>query len=179
MRNSDRLMSLINDLLDLSSIEASDKINKTAIDTKELTGRVMEKLHRTIQEKQHEISTVFDVPIVLGDLLRVEQVLTNLLDNACKYTPTGGKIAVSWEYEQMGRIVALRVSDNGPGIPTEHHDRLFERFYRVDKGRSREMGGTGLGLSIVKHIMQQHGGTVRVQSASRVGTTFICTFPDN
>ena len=179
MRNSDRLMSLINDLLDLSSIEASDKIIKTAIDTKELTERVIEKLHSTIQDKQHEISTVFDVPVVLGDLLRVEQVLTNLLDNACKYTPTGGKIAVSWEYEQMGRIVALRVSDNGPGIPTEHHDRLFERFYRVDKGRSREMGGTGLGLSIVKHIMQQHGGNVRVQSASRVGTTFICTFPDN
>ena len=178
MRNSDRLMSLINDLLDLSSIEASDEINKSLIDTKELTERVIEKLHGAIQEKQHEIATVFDVPVVTGDLLRIEQVLTNLLDNACKYTPAGGKIGVSWEYEKEGRVVTLRVADNGPGIPPEHHDRLFERFYRVDKGRSREMGGTGLGLSIVKHIMQQHGGNVRVQSALRAGTSFVCTFPE-
>ena len=178
LRNSQRLMSLIDDLLDLSSIEASDQLNKAAIDTKELTERVVEKLHRTIQEKGHDVRPSFAAPLVHGDLLRVEQVLTNLLDNACKYTPAHGEIDIIWAPEPAGQGVTLSVTDDGPGIPAEHHDRLFERFYRVDKGRSREMGGTGLGLSIVKHIMQQHGGVVGVKSALRAGTTFSCTFPD-
>jgi two-component system phosphate regulon sensor histidine kinase PhoR len=89
--------------------------------------------------------------------------------------PAAGKIQVRWE--SSGRQVLLRVSDNGPGIPAEHQSRLFERFYRIDKARSRELGGTGLGLAIVKHIMQGHGGSVYVASEPGKGTEFVCQFP--
>jgi two-component system phosphate regulon sensor histidine kinase PhoR len=83
---------------------------------------------------------------------------------------------VKWAAGEAGAVV-LKVSDTGPGISPEHHDRLFERFYRVDKGRSRDLGGTGLGLAIVKHIMQRHGGNVEVRSEMGAGSTFICRFP--
>ena len=105
----------------------------------------------------------------------MEQVLINLIDNAHKYTPEGGHVSVTWDRE--ANDVVLKVKDTGVGIPAEHHARLFERFYRVDKARSREQGGTGLGLSIVKHILQKHEGTVAVESAPRQGSTFICRFP--
>ena len=88
----------------------------------------------------------------------------------------GGKITVRWGRVGQGGA-APRVADNGPGIPPEHHSRLFERFYRVDQARSRELGGTGLGLAIVKHIMQRHGGSVWVSSAPGKGTEFTCEFP--
>ncbi len=112
---------------------------------------------------------------VWADPNRLEQVLINLIDNAHKYTPEGGHVVVTWE--RIGNEVVLKVKDTGVGIPTEYHSRLFERFYRVDKARSREQGGTGLGLSIVKHIIQKHEGTVSVQSSPREGSTFICHFP--
>ncbi|RYZ65456.1 MAG: PAS domain-containing sensor histidine kinase, partial [Proteobacteria bacterium] len=91
------------------------------------------------------------------------------------YTPEGSEINVTWDHE--GDAVVLKVKDNGAGIPPEHHARLFERFYRVDAGRSREQGGTGLGLAIVKHILLKHGGTIRVVSKPGQGSEFICTFP--
>jgi two-component system phosphate regulon sensor histidine kinase PhoR len=114
-------------------------------------------------------------PTVVADAQRIEQVLSNLLINAHKYTPPGSRITVLWE--PQGRDVLLKVRDTGPGIPVEHHSRLFERFYRVDKARAREQGGTGLGLAIVKHIMQRHEGSIWVESKPGEGAVFICRFP--
>jgi two-component system phosphate regulon sensor histidine kinase PhoR len=105
----------------------------------------------------------------------VEQILINLTDNAIKYTPEGGRVTVS--AERRGEQVQLIVEDTGPGIPEEHHVRLFERFYRVDSARSRELGGTGLGLSIVKHLALANGGDVRVESTVGKGSRFIVTLP--
>ena len=112
---------------------------------------------------------------MLADPNRLEQVLINLLDNAHKYTPERGRIDCQWERDR--NEVLLKVKDTGVGIPLEHQARLFERFYRVDKARSREQGGTGLGLSIVKHIVQKHGGSVSVESSPTEGSTFTCRFP--
>jgi two-component system phosphate regulon sensor histidine kinase PhoR len=113
---------------------------------------------------------------IYADPGRLEQVLVNLVDNAFKYTQEGGQVRVAWE-KGPGGGVRLRVADNGPGIPEESRARIFERFYRVDKARSREVGGTGLGLSIVKHIVQRHGGSVELRSAPGQGTEFLCDFP--
>ena len=103
------------------------------------------------------------------------QILSNLLDNAIKYTPAGGRIAVG--AEPRGRLWSYIVHDTGIGIPPEELPRLFERFYRVDKARSRELGGTGLGLSIVKHLVAAHNGTTRVESRPGEGSTFFFTLP--
>lgn len=142
-RNVDRLMTLIRDLLDLSSLESTDVLHKTPINTAEATSRVVGQLHGGIHAKNQTIVETIMAPVVLADSRRLDQVLTNLLENANKYTPVGGEIRVTWENDRGG--VLLRVSDNGPGIPPEHHARLFERFYRVDKARSRS-GRHRLGL---------------------------------
>jgi two-component system phosphate regulon sensor histidine kinase PhoR len=106
----------------------------------------------------------------------LEQILINLLDNAIKYTPEGGRVIVS-AIEKDSKDIQFSVEDNGIGIPKEDLSRIFERFYRVDKGRSKEMGGTGLGLSIVKHLVQAHGGRVWVESQPGKGSTFYFTLP--
>lgn len=176
-RNVDRLMLLIRDLLDLSTMDSStDHLIKEKISTEELTSRIVSQMQGTFQAKNQTVETSFGTSFVLADLKRVEQVVVNLLDNASKYSPPGGKIRILWEDEQGD--VLLRIEDTGPGIAAEHHDRLFERFYRVDKGRSRDTGGTGLGLAIVKHIMQRHGGAVWVQSEMGKGARFTCQFPN-
>ena len=105
----------------------------------------------------------------------VSQILSNLLDNAIKYTPPGGRITVG--AQAQGGWMELYVRDSGIGIPPEELPRLFERFYRVDKARSRELGGTGLGLSIVKHLVAAHSGSIRVESRLNEGSTFFFTLP--
>jgi two-component system phosphate regulon sensor histidine kinase PhoR len=110
---------------------------------------------------------------VQADRRALEHVLGNLLDNALKYCPAGSSVRIIAEREDDG--VRIAVSDNGPGIGPEHLPRLFERFYRVDPGRSRELGGTGLGLAIVKHLVEAMGGTVGVDSRPGSGTTFSFT----
>jgi two-component system phosphate regulon sensor histidine kinase PhoR len=184
-RNTDRLMSLINDLLDLSNLESSDPVQKSRVDTRELTDRVVHQMKGVFEKKKQSVTVQIKTPSVMADPRRIEQVLVNLLDNAHKYTPHSGEILVLWEFgdttletDGTKKKTLLNVIDSGPGIQAEHHPRLFERFYRVDKGRSREQGGTGLGLAIVKHIMQGHAGTVRVESHSGSGAHFICSFPD-
>jgi two-component system, OmpR family, phosphate regulon sensor histidine kinase PhoR len=174
--NVDRLLSLINDLLDLSSIESSLTIRKEYLDTGELTQRLTKQLEGTFARKNQQISTEIRAKRVAADLPKLEQVLTNLLDNASKYTPEGGKISVQWTATETSDVI-LKVSDTGPGIAPEHQSRLFERFYRVDRGRSRQLGGTGLGLAIVKHVMQLHGGAAWVESKLGQGSSFICWFP--
>jgi signal transduction histidine kinase len=102
-------------------------------------------------------------------------VATNLVDNAIKYTPQGGRVGVSLEVQ--GGEATFRVADNGLGIDPVNQERVFERFYRVDKARSRELGGTGLGLAIVKHVCLAHGGKVTLESALGEGSTFLVTIP--
>jgi two-component system phosphate regulon sensor histidine kinase PhoR len=111
-----------------------------------------------------------------ADLNRLDQVLTNLVDNAIKYGRASGSVRIGGKTLAAGRL-EIFVRDDGPGIPAEALDRVFERFYRVDKARSRDQGGTGLGLSIVKHIVQAHGGEVRVESELGKGATFFFTLP--
>ena len=176
VRNTGRLMNLINDLLDLSSLESTEVIHAAETDTQELTSRILSQMQNAFERKNQKATLQIDAPFVFADSKRIEQVLVNLIDNASKYTPAGGKIHVSWEQGKDHKVL-LKVKDTGPGIPLEHHARLFERFYRVDKARSREQGGTGLGLAIVKHILQRHGGTVSIESTVGQGATFICEFP--
>ena len=174
-RNSDRLMNLMNDLLDLSSLESDSIVQKDPLSTQDVTQRILKQLQGAFDAKKQTVETVFNSRTVIADASRLEQVLVNLLSNANKYTPAGGTIRVEWNAE--GSDTVLRVSDSGPGIPVEHHARLFERFYRVDKARSREQGGTGLGLAIVKHIMQRHEGAVWIESTTGEGSAFYCRFP--
>ena len=111
----------------------------------------------------------------MGDMQSLSQIVDNLLDNAIKYTPPGGRIVVS--LITINELIHLQVADTGIGIENLAQQRIFERFYRVDKARSRDLGGTGLGLSIVKNIAEQHGGTVQLESALGVGSTFTITLP--
>jgi two-component system phosphate regulon sensor histidine kinase PhoR len=177
-RNTERLMMLIEDLLDLSSLESNEgpEVAKNSVSTREISSRIIAQMEPRRAMKDQTFDTQYGSEYVQSDSRRLEQVLVNLIDNAIKYGPQGGVVQVIWEKSQ--KSVFLRVKDNGPGIPREYLPRLFERFFRVDKARSREMGGTGLGLAIVKHIMQRHGGSVQVKSDLGQGTEFICEFPD-
>ncbi|MGE5283702.1 MAG: sensor histidine kinase [Actinomycetota bacterium] len=112
---------------------------------------------------------------IRADLRKLSLAVSNLVDNALKYGSEGGRVTLSGRIE--GDTCHIEVADDGPGIPAEHLPRIFERFYRVDKGRSRELGGTGLGLSIAKHIVESHGGTIRVESRLGVGTRFTIRIP--
>ncbi len=174
-KNVDRLTELVGDMLTLSSLESGAAVKKENLRPNELTQDLIERMASLAAEKQIMIQLACEVETVSADVRKVEQVLTNLVGNAIKYIPNGGKIDVRWEEDD--KHVILRVIDNGPGIAEMHLKRLFERFYRIDKGRSRDVGGTGLGLSIVKHIMQSHGGSVQVKSDSGHGAEFICLFP--
>lgn len=177
-RDSDRLAKLIDDLLDLSKIE-SGKLKMVF-----LPCDILEVIKRTIkileaQAKGKSISVSLNVagslPKVVADETRISQVLLNLLDNAIKYTPEGGKVSISAFIKD--KFVYVDITDTGIGIPEKDLPRIFERFYRVDKARSRELGGTGLGLSIVKHIVQAHEGQVWVESKLGQGSTFSFTIP--
>lgn len=174
-RNSDRLMNLMNDLLDLSSLESDSIIQKDPLSTLDVSHRIVAQLQGAFSSKNQTVAIDCEAKTVFADMERLEQVLVNLLSNANKYTPAEGKILVDWLSD--GPDTLLKVTDTGPGIPVQHHARLFERFYRVDKARSREQGGTGLGLAIVKHIMQRHEGAVWVESVAGSGSAFYCRFP--
>ena len=142
--------------------------------------RVVDAVLGTLQVKAEPKSIALEkkLPVELrvsAERAAVEQILTNLVDNAIKYTPAGGRVAV--RAEARGGRVRLVVEDTGPGIPKEHHARLFERFYRVDDARSRDLGGTGLGLAIVKHLALANGGDVAVESDVGKGSRFIVALP--
>lgn len=175
-KESDRLSRLIGDLLDLSRLEA--KRNTQLIPTR--LQDVMDNVTTILQseaEKKAITLKIFIPPLlprVMGIEEQLNQVFINLIENAIKYTPEGGRVVVSAEADE--NWVTLRVVDNGVGIPPEDLDRIFERFYRVDKARSRQAGGTGLGLSIVKHIVKGHGGDIWVESKVGVGSLFTVKF---
>jgi len=177
-RNALRLQELVEDLLELSRIESKQfKPKSEPVNIVEQAEQVL-ALFREAGEKKHLTMSVVappEPPIAHADKRAVEQVLTNLIENAVKYCRESVSVTVRIaEREGMFRV---SVEDTGPGIDPKHLPRLFERFYRADKGRSREMGGTGLGLSIVKHLVETMGGNVSVESAPGRGTTFSFTLP--
>lgn len=177
-RNVDRLMHLVNDLLDISVLESGAEVRKTVVSTVEVSEQAI-RLTEGRHSKRHSIRLEAKLDRVLGDARRIEQVLVNLVENAMKYSPDGAEIRIVWEPGQGANAgdVVLRVCDTGSGVSEEHLPRLFERFYRVDAGRAREVGGTGLGLAIVKHIVLSHGGSIAVRSRAGEGAEFICRFP--
>lgn len=173
----DRLSNLINDLLDLAKLDAKPELNREQFDLGELLTEVHEGL---ILNNDHSPDLILDLPDanlpkVLANRGQIKQVVLNLLDNAFKYTPTDGQVRLS--ARRAGDWVKVAVADTGIGIPQEELGRIFERFYRVDKARSRAQGGTGLGLSIVKHIVEGHGGKVQVESELNQGSVFSFTVP--
>lgn len=176
-RQSERLSELVEDLLELSRLEAREMIfQRTEVPLALAVSRAAEGVRPKAEGKNQQLG--LHVPpelVALGDGRAIEQVLLNLLDNAVKYTPAGGRVDVDGAYEG-GRCV-VRVRDTGVGIEPKHLSRIFERFYRVDKGRSRDMGGTGLGLSIVKHLMGAMDGEVKVESQPNAGSTFVIFLP--
>jgi len=176
--HSFRLNNIVNDLLLLSKIESDRHVSDFKhIEIKQLIQKLPILFENIVKEKNLNlyIQIAEDLKMIKGSEKNIEQVILNLLDNAVKFTPSGGEIKICAENLPEG--VRLRVSDSGIGIPFEHLDRIFERFYRVDTARSREIGGTGLGLSIVKHIVQLYGGKVSVESRPGKGTEFQVIFP--
>ncbi|MEW6698304.1 MAG: two-component system histidine kinase PnpS [Bacillota bacterium] len=172
-----RLANIIDDLLKLSRLEdRRSKLNKQPVDMAEIISSTVKMFEVRAMDKGIELTTVLPgaMPPVPGDQGFLTQVLVNLVDNAIKYTLPGGKVGIEVIFSQADVTVA--VSDTGIGIPAESISRVFERFYRVDKARSRDMGGTGLGLSISKHIVEAHGGKIRVES-DQEGSTFSFTLP--
>ena len=176
--DSDRLARLVEDILDLSKIESGKfKMSLRPCKIKPLIERVVSGLAKQAKDKSIsiKIDVSKDLPLVYADEIRIAQVLLNLIDNAIKYNKEAGTVTIS--AKDKGKFVQIDISDTGIGIPEKDLPRLFERFYRVDKARSRELGGTGLGLSIVKHIVSAHNGEVYVQSVLSQGSTFSFTLP--
>ncbi len=177
-RNAERLQRLVEDLLDLSRIEARElRLALEPVDLAEFVPRALELLRERAAKKRITLSADVDrgVPPARLDRRATEQILTNLVENAIKYSPDGARVVVSAKV--TGGAIRIAVSDTGPGIAERHLPRLFERFYRVDTGRSRELGGTGLGLAIVKHLVEAQGGSVGVESVVGKGSTFRMSFP--
>jgi two-component system phosphate regulon sensor histidine kinase PhoR len=175
-KNTNRLINIVNDLLLLSSLEEKPTLELEDIDLSDFLENVIRIFDQRVKEKQ--LSLVIDVkedlPPIRADLFKLEQMLVNLLDNAVKYTDRG-EITVSIDVHD--KRVRIQVTDTGIGIPKEDIPRIFERFYVVDKSRSRKSGGTGLGLSIVKHIVLLHHGTIGIESAPGKGTSVTITLP--
>lgn len=177
-KQSDRLTFLIEDLLTISRLESGQIVlNLNEVRLRSEAARVLDDLRTRAGEKK--VSVVIEVPPRLtarADADRLQQVLSNLIENAIKYGRARGRVRIGGRARPDGKA-EVWVRDDGPGIPVEARDRVFERFYRVDRARSRDTGGTGLGLSIVKHIVQAHGGEVWLKSDLGEGTTFFFTLP--
>ena len=187
LKQSDRLNLIIEDLLELSKIESGRvSFKEEPLDIRNVIERTVSMIKPIADKKKHRLVSVVapTLPAMAGDEDRLVQVLTNLLDNAVKYTPENGTISVAAHLmpEPRGGVasspmIELTVADTGIGIPEQDRPRIFERFYRVDKARSREMGGTGLGLAIVKHIVEGHGGKVWVEANEPHGSRFVVRLP--
>lgn len=175
-RNTSRLTLIIEDLLTISRIESGKiKLNFVKIDLHLAVARTIEDFQPRSRKKGVQMTN--SVPgglLIWADVDRLNQVLSNLLDNAIKYGRNEGSVVVEAQSNSEGKI-EVSVRDDGPGIPPDAVGRIFERFYRVDKARSRDQGGTGLGLAIVKHIIHSHGGKVWVASQPGIGSTFFFT----
>jgi two-component system phosphate regulon sensor histidine kinase PhoR len=203
-KNVSRMNLLVSDLLDLAKLDAKELTdeNLKRVKVEEVVTTALQMVDDQAREK--EIILIRETENLPNELTacwekdRIIQALFNVLDNAVKYTPPGGQVRLSANRVQRSAFgvqrkediderrmtnnelvdfIEISVADTGIGIPKEHLSRIFERFYRVDKARSRELGGTGLGLSIVKHIIESHGGTIQVQSMLGQGSTFTIVLP--
>jgi len=177
LNETDRMTRLVKDLLLISSLEGKMVLNRSTFSLKAMINDVVSTMTLVANEKGHRLNfeAVAAIPDFYGDRDKLEQVLYNVISNAIKYTPNGGKISI-----KAGSLYSdffVEVSDNGIGIPEKDLDRIFERFYRVDKARSRELGGTGLGLSISKSIIDAHGGSIKVTSEKGKGTKVVIFLP--
>ena len=172
LRNCKRIGYLVDDLLHLSNLSAKIHIEKEWLSTKEITDTVLENY----KYPDHQLQLDFSAKKVLANRRWLEIILRNLIDNACRHTPKGGKVCVQWE--EMDRQVLLKVRDDGEGVPEKYHQRIFERFFRMDYSRSRAKGGAGVGLALVKQAMERQGAYVRVESTQNKGAEFICEFPN-
>lgn len=175
---SERMTRLVKDLLQLSKLEYdSIQWNMKKISIYKIVNECVYRMNISAEQKNQilEFNSDLDIPEILGDRDRIEQVIVNILSNAIKYTPENGKITINLSLEEDN--VLVEVADNGIGIPKEDLPRLFERFYRVDKARSRMLGGTGLGLSIASQIVEAHKGKIKIQSEYGQGTQVFISLP--
>lgn len=175
---SNRMARIVTDLLTLSRLDYDKTaLNKTSFSLTALTEDIVHKLSIDAKRHNHKLTVTGseEIPPFFGDRDRLEQVITNIVSNAIKYTPDGGSVTVDCNYRYTNVIIT--VTDTGIGIPPSDISRIFERFYRVDKARSRKYGGTGLGLAIAKEIVEAHGGKIEIKSALRKGTTVTITMP--
>jgi two-component system phosphate regulon sensor histidine kinase PhoR len=177
-RHAGRMDKIVSDLLLLAEVESSYwSLKKEALAIPEFIHSVVEALRPQAESKKQTIQLQIpsELPVITGDGQKIHQVIVNLLQNAINYTAEGGRITI--ESRENPNSVEVSVSDTGIGILAADLPRIFERFYRVDRGRSRELGGTGLGLSIVKHIVEAHGGKVSVESKVGQGSRFSIFLP--
>ncbi|MCD6123648.1 HAMP domain-containing protein [bacterium] len=177
-KHTERLINIVGDLLLLSELEEKGLTQiKKEVNLEEIAKDVSKIFEQKAKEKGLELNLICEgTPVIKGDPFKLEQMFINLIDNAIKYTEKGN---VTVSLKQSYKKVVVKIKDTGIGIPREHLDRIFERFYVVDKSRSKKLGGTGLGLSIVKHIVLLHNGKIDVKSSPGEGTEFIITFPAN
>ncbi len=177
-RQCQRMRNLVDDLLELSRLEATELSDRDLQDVRleALASEVRREAQAMSSEALHDIRTHGKPEIMVrGRTEELHSALLNLVSNALRYSPDGGTVAIRWK--QKDQRVRLAVEDQGVGIPPEQIARLAERFYRVDKARSRNTGGTGLGLAIVKHILQRHGAHLQIDSTPGKGSVFTCVFP--
>ena len=177
---TERLAKLITDLLDLARLESEEGVqNPRPVDVRSILMVVLARLRPAARQKNISLSWKRSgkapTYTVTGDETQLTSMFSNLVENAVKYTLPGGRVEVTGSSDE--NEVVVRVSDTGIGIPEKYLARIFERFYRIDKARSKETGGTGLGLSIVRHIAENHGGRVNVESTPGEGSTFTVHLP--
>jgi len=173
----DRLTGVVTDLLTLTQTDSHENaLRPETVDLSALTADTVHLLQAAAEKRRQTLRTRIDPEVVIScDRSKCSQIIHNLTDNALKYTPDGGEITVSLSLE--GGFARLQVQDNGVGIPKEDQSQIFERFYRVDKARSRATGGTGLGLSIVRQMVTMHGGSITVESEPGQGSLFTVLLP--
>lgn len=176
-REIDRLSSVVTDLLTLVRMDVKDvKLSRENMSLTALIKHTRHILDPMVKKRQQTVTlTIQDECDMYADRTKLQQVVYNLMENAVKYTQEGGKVDVT--LQRIGRSAVMTVKDNGPGISAEHLPHIFDRFYRVDKARSREAGGTGLGLAIVHQLVMLHGGEIHVESEEGKGTSFIVELP--
>lgn len=175
---SDRIRRLVDDLLTLARLETEPEPKEEAVDIVALAHRLADEA-RSLSHGQHDIRVQAEAQArLLGNPQELYSALANLVSNAVRYTPAGGRITLTWHLGPHGSGL-FSVTDTGEGIEAQHIPRLTERFYRVDRGRSRATGGTGLGLAIVKHILQRHQARLRIESTVGKGSTFTAAFPQD
>ena len=176
MSQAQRMKSLVEDLLTLANLESNTLPASSTVVKVETLMALLKNDAEALSQGKHAINFELLSPMnLLGEEREIQSAFSNLVSNAVRYTPEGGSVTVTWA--QVGDELELCVSDTGPGIAAEHIPRLTERFYRVDRSRSRETGGTGLGMAIVKHVINRHHGELKIDSTVGVGSRFCLVFP--